>query len=168
MNKINKIIYLILIVLIILFIFIIIQDKLKEKEYIKEYNYYNEIIIIDIFTNKNEKKIFNDIDEIYKKNNNLKMNNKEEYLNNLVRDYLEKNNIKKGFSKFLTEVTETTEDFQNDELSSRSLHSLCALLLCEEFKSFRSNLRGIAARRLAKNSPPDCFCPAMRCRSLYL
>ena len=28
------------------------------------------------------------------------------------------------------------------------------------------HLRSTTARRVAKNSPPDCFCPASRCRSL--
>ena len=33
-------------------------------------------------------------------------------------------------------------------------------------KNTPPTLRSTAARRLAKNSPPDCFCPATQCRSL--
>ena len=31
---------------------------------------------------------------------------------------------------------------------------------------FGTNLRNTVARRLTKNSPLDCFCPALQCRSL--
>ena len=33
-------------------------------------------------------------------------------------------------------------------------------------KNRATSLRSIAARRLTKNSPLDCFCPATQCRSL--
>ena len=46
--------------------------------------------------------------------------------------------------------------------------SLCHSELVSESKKKMLNLRSIAARRLAKNSPLDCFCPASQCRSLGL
>lgn len=97
MNKLNKIIYSILILLIFVLLIIFVYDKVKVKEYIKEYNYFNEITIIKIWTNKDENKIFKDIDNIYKKNSNLEIENKEEYLNNLIKEYLDSKKINKYY-----------------------------------------------------------------------
>lgn len=97
MNKLNKIIYSILILLIFVLLIIFIYDKVKVKEYIKEYNDFNEITIIKIWTNKDENKIFKDIDNIYKKNSNLEIENKEEYLNNLIKEYLDSKKINKYY-----------------------------------------------------------------------
>ena len=97
MNKLNKIIYSILILLIFVLLIIFVYDKVKVKEYIKEYNDFNEITIIKIWTNKDENKIFKDIDNIYKKNSNLEIENKEEYLNNLIKEYLDSKKINKYY-----------------------------------------------------------------------
>ena len=99
MSKINKIIYSILLILIILFIILIVSNKFKEKTYLKEYNYFNSIIIISIDTNKDVNKIFNDIDNLYKKyekklDSNLE-NTKEEYLNKKIATYLKQKGIDK-------------------------------------------------------------------------
>lgn len=93
MNKTNKIIYLILSILIIILMTIVIKDNYTYKDYIKEYNYFNKIEIIKIYTNKNPEKIFKKIDNIYKKS----IENNEEYLNNLISKYLDKNNINKYY-----------------------------------------------------------------------
>ena len=97
MNKLNKIIYSILILLIFVLLIIFVYDKVKVKEYIKEYNDFNEITIIKIWTNKDENKIYIDIDNIYKKNSNLEIENKEEYLNNLIKEYLDSKKINKYY-----------------------------------------------------------------------
>ena len=97
MSKLNKIIYSILFIIIILFITFIVSNNLKEKTYLKEYKYFDSIIIISIDTNKNINRIFADIDNIYikyEKNNNL-TDNKEEYLNKKIEAYFKEKKIDK-------------------------------------------------------------------------
>lgn len=91
MNKINTIVYSILVILVVflcLNIFVV-------REYTKTYKYYNETIIIKIWALFEPKKAFKDINQIYLDNNDLIMDEKEEYLNNLVKKYLDKNHYNK-------------------------------------------------------------------------
>lgn len=97
MNKLNKMIYIILLIMIIFLSFFIIKDKFIYKDYIKEYNYFNKIEIIKIYTNKNPKKIFYEIDKILKENSNIDIDNNKDYINNIISEYLNKNNIKKYY-----------------------------------------------------------------------
>ena len=123
MNKLNKIIYSILIILVILFIGMILFNNLKIKSYTKEFNYFDEITIITIYTNKNANKIFKNIENIYKKNKKTSIDNKEEYLNDLVAEYLKSQNINKYTINMDDTILVSDSDFKvgiadpNDELS---------------------------------------------------
>lgn len=58
--------YIILIIITILFIGIIITN-IKPKNYTKEFDYFNEKIIVNLYKVNNGEKIFDNIDKIYKK-----------------------------------------------------------------------------------------------------
>ena len=85
------IIYSILVILIVYFCL----NSFKLKEYTNVYKYYNETIIVKIWALYEPNKAFSDIDNIYKENNDLIINEKEDYLNNLVKEYLDKNHYNK-------------------------------------------------------------------------
>ena len=94
MNKrtiINTIIYSILFIIIVF----LCLNMFFLREYTKIYKYNNETVIIKIWALNSPNKAFNDIEDIYIKNNELIMDEKEEYLNNLVSDYLNKNHYNK-------------------------------------------------------------------------
>lgn len=94
MNKrttLNTIIYSILAILIVY----IGLNTFKLKEYTKIYKYYNETIIVKIWALYEPNKVFDDINKIYLNNNDLIIDEKEEYLNNLVKKYLDKNHYNK-------------------------------------------------------------------------
>ena len=94
MNKrttLNTIIYSILAILIVY----IGLNTFKLKEYTKIYKYYNETIIVKIWALYEPNKTFDDINKIYLNNNDLIIDEKEEYLNNLVKKYLDKNHYNK-------------------------------------------------------------------------
>ncbi len=91
MNKINTIIYSILFILVVF----LCLNAFVVREYTKEYKYYNETIIVKIWALFEPKKAFDDINQIYLDNNDLTINEKEEYLNNLVKKYLDKNHYNK-------------------------------------------------------------------------
>lgn len=91
MNKINTIIYSILFILVIF----LILNAFAVHEYTKTYKYSNETIIVKIWALYEPKKAFKDINQIYLNNNDLIMDEKEEYLNNLVKEYLDKNHYNK-------------------------------------------------------------------------
>ena len=60
--------YLILFIIIVLIIFLLINNS-KIKEHSKHFYYFSENIIVNIYTNKNTDKVFQEIDSIYKKYN---------------------------------------------------------------------------------------------------
>ena len=91
MNKINTIIYSILFILVVF----LILNGFMMREYTKTYKYSNETIIVKIWALYEPKKAFKDINQIYLDNNDLIMDEKEEYLNNLVKEYLDKNHYNK-------------------------------------------------------------------------
>lgn len=61
--------YIILFIIIILIIFIIFNLITKEKTHIKSFYYFGETITLELYTNKNIEKTFEDIDKIYTKYN---------------------------------------------------------------------------------------------------
>ncbi|MBR3362300.1 MAG: FAD:protein FMN transferase [Bacilli bacterium] len=74
--------YILYTLIIILFLFILITNQTKIKATTKTYNYFNEKIVIELYTNKNTNKAFKNINNIYKKyhkfyTNPNKNNNKE-------------------------------------------------------------------------------------------
>lgn len=94
MNKrtiINTIIYSILFIIIVF----LCLNMFFLREYTNIYKYNNETVIIKIWALNSPNKAFNDIEDIYIKNNELIMDDKEEYLNNLVSDYLNINHYNK-------------------------------------------------------------------------
>ena len=88
MSKLNKIIYSILFLLLTLFIIVIVKDTYAHKMYTKEYNYFNEIIIVSL--NKNDKEIFNKIDNLYKEYEKL-IDTSENYNNVKDLGYIKNN-----------------------------------------------------------------------------
>ena len=98
MNKIHKIIYSVLLILLVIFAIYIVKDSISEKTYLKEYNYFNEIIIISLDTNKEVNSIFKYIDLLYKKYDQL-LDKKQEYKNIKNLYYLKNNNSNKKYIK---------------------------------------------------------------------
>ena len=102
MNKRGTINLVIYTVLIILTVFLCLKLFVM-REYTNVYKYYNETIIVKIWALYEPKKAFSDINSIYLKNNDLIIDEKEEYLNNLVKEYLDKNH----FNKYIINMDNT-------------------------------------------------------------
>ena len=63
--------YIILFIIIVLFVLIVILNNTRIHADIREYNYFDEKISLELYTNKNAKKIFEKVDSIYRKYNNF-------------------------------------------------------------------------------------------------